>query len=92
MLEGDGRGRQPVVGPCRGAGGEGDPERAREQVAGLVGCAGAELVFTSGATEAAALALTGAGARNLAEVEHPCVLAWTDPVPAGGRVRAGGRG
>lgn len=34
-------------------------ERAREQVAGLLGCRAAEVVFTSGGTEADNLALTG---------------------------------
>jgi cysteine desulfurase len=36
-------------------------ERARAQVAAAFGAEGAEIVFTSGATEAAALALAGRG-------------------------------
>ena len=51
-------------------------ERARAQVAVALGAAGADVVFTSGATEAAALALAG---RDLAAsgVEHEAVAAWT---------------
>lgn len=54
-------------------------ERARDAVAQALGCAGERLVFTSGATEAAALALAG---RDLhcAAVEHDAVLAWARPV------------
>jgi cysteine desulfurase len=63
-------------------------ERARTQVAMAFGADGADIVFTSGATEGAALACTG---RDLAcaEVEHEAVLAWCDtllPVDADGRV------
>ncbi|SUZ32287.1 Cysteine desulfurase IscS [Roseibaca ekhonensis] len=52
-------------------------ERARAQVARALGAEGADIVFTSGATEAAALALAG---RDLsaAPVEHDAVRAWTD--------------
>ena len=50
-------------------------ERARAQVSAALGAEGADLVFTSGATEAAALALAG---RDLAcaGVEHDAVRAW----------------
>ncbi|WP_126978595.1 cysteine desulfurase family protein [Frigidibacter oleivorans] len=63
-------------------------ERARGQIATALGAEAADIVFTSGATEAAALACAG---RDLlsAEVEHEAVLAWTDPVlpvDADGRV------
>jgi cysteine desulfurase len=63
-------------------------ERARAQVAQAFGADGADIVFTSGATEGAALACAG---RDLAcaEVEHEAVLAWCDallPVDARGRV------
>ncbi len=53
-------------------------ERARAQVARALGAEGADVVFTSGATEAAAL---GAAGRGLlcAEVEHEAVLAWCAP-------------
>ena len=49
-------------------------ERARAQVAAALGAEGADIVFTSGATEAAALAMAG---RDLAmaAVEHDAVLA-----------------
>ncbi len=63
-------------------------ERARAQVAEAFGATAAEVVFTSGATEAAALACAG---RDLhaAAIEHPAVAAWCDrslPVDAAGRV------
>lgn len=50
-------------------------ERAREDVAAALGAEGADVIFTSGATESAALALQG---RDLvcAGVEHAAVLAW----------------
>ena len=53
-------------------------EKARQQVATALGADGAEIVFTSGATEAAALACSG---RTLvgSEIEHDAVLAWVDP-------------
>ena len=63
-------------------------ERARAQVAAALGAEGADIVFTSGATEAAALALAGRGL-HCADVEHEAVSAWcvTDlPVEAGGMV------
>ena len=50
-------------------------EDAREQVAGLVGCRAAEVVFTSGATEANNLALAGGwGCYFVSGVEHESVL------------------
>jgi cysteine desulfurase len=57
-------------------------DRAREAVARALGARPSEIVFTSGATEAAALAIRGAlgaapaGRRRLVvtAVEHPCVL------------------
>lgn len=50
-------------------------ERAREDVAAALGAEGADVIFTSGSTEAAALLLQG---RDLAcaPVEHAAVLAW----------------
>ena len=53
-------------------------ERARAQVAAAFGAEGADVVFTSSATEAAALALAG---RDLlsSEAEHDAVLSWTRP-------------
>jgi cysteine desulfurase len=51
--------------------------RAREQLAAAVGAAAGEIVFTSGATEAAALALAGRGLAGAA-VEHDCVAAWVE--------------
>jgi cysteine desulfurase len=64
-------------------------ERARAQVAAATGCLAGEVVFTSGATEAAALALAGRGLIGAA-VEHESVLAWIEPalpVDGEGRVR-----
>ncbi|WP_299815316.1 aminotransferase class V-fold PLP-dependent enzyme [uncultured Jannaschia sp.] len=63
-------------------------ERARAQVASAMGADGSDVVFLSGATEAAALAMSG---RDLATalVEHEAVAAWGDgtlPVGPDGRV------
>ncbi len=63
-------------------------ERARGQVAAALGAEGADVIFTSGATEAAALALAGRGLLG-APVEHDAVRAWVDealPVAADGAV------
>jgi cysteine desulfurase len=57
-------------------------ERAREQVAGLLGCQPAEIVFTSGGTESNNMAIRGAAAALKSRgnhiitsaVEHPAVL------------------
>ena len=54
-------------------------EAARLDLAEALGALGADLVFTSGATEAAALALSGRGLQGSA-VEHDAVLGWIDPV------------
>lgn len=54
-------------------------ERARAQIAAAVGAEASDIVFTSGATEAAALACAGQGLA-CAPVEHPAVMAWCDPV------------
>lgn len=53
-------------------------ERAREALAAALGAPAAGIVFTSGATEAAALALAGRGLAGAA-VEHDAVLAWVQP-------------
>jgi len=66
-------------------------EKARAQVAALVGCEQGEVVFTSGATEAAAI--IGSAARSFAasEIEHDCVRVWsnaahTRPIGRDGRL------
>ena len=64
-------------------------ERARAQVASALEADGADVIFTSGATEAAGLAC---GGRDLhgAEVEHDAVRAWVTcdlPVDTSGRVQ-----
>ncbi len=62
-------------------------DRARDSVAALIGAAAKEVVFTSGATEANAIALLGAvraaGARRAycTAVEHPSVLRTLLAVP-----------
>lgn len=68
-------------------------ERARAQVAALVGCLPTEIIFTSGATEAAAMALARFEGRvaGVAGIEHACVAAWMSrgtplPVDDQGRV------
>lgn len=63
-------------------------EKARAQVAAALGAEGADIVFTSGATEAAALACAGRGL-SCAAVEHEAVAAWCEavlPVDGQGRV------
>lgn len=50
-------------------------ERARAQVAVALGAQAADIVFVSGATEAAALAMAGRGLSTSA-VEHDAVRAW----------------
>jgi cysteine desulfurase len=50
-------------------------ERARAQIAAALGAEGCDIIFTSGATEAAALACAGRGL-VCAGVEHEAVLAW----------------
>ncbi|WP_136682044.1 cysteine desulfurase family protein [Falsirhodobacter xinxiangensis] len=60
-------------------------ERARAQVAAALGAEGADIVFVSGATEAAALACAGRGL-VCSDVEHEAVSAWCDvalPAPDG---------
>lgn len=63
-------------------------EKARAKLAAALGAEGADIVFTAGATEAAALACAGRGL-NCAAVEHEAVAAWCDvslPVDVLGRV------
>ncbi len=63
-------------------------ERSRGQIARALGAEGADIVFTSGATEAAALACAGRGLR-CAAVEHEAVSAWCETglaVDSDGRV------
>lgn len=63
-------------------------ERARGQIAAALGAEGADVVFTSGATEAAALACAGRGL-TCAGIEHEAVAAWCDvslPVDGNGAV------
>jgi cysteine desulfurase len=63
-------------------------ERARAQVSAALGADGADVIFTSGATEAAALICAGRSLKG-APVEHDAVLSWIDPVlpvDADGRV------
>jgi cysteine desulfurase len=62
-------------------------ERARAQVAEATGCLAGTVVFTSGATEAGAMALAGQGYVGSA-LEHPCVAGWIEPsLPVDGRGR-----
>ena len=63
-----------------GARAEAALEQARERLAGWLGCTAAEIVWTSGATEAANAVLHHAvlaGAEDvwISAIEHPCVLA-----------------
>ena len=64
-------------------------EKARAQVAEAFGAQASDIVFTSGATEAAALALAGRGLHG-SGIEHDAVRAWVAqdlPVDGQGRVR-----
>nr|WP_275411559.1 cysteine desulfurase family protein [Shimia biformata] len=54
-------------------------EKARAEVASAFGADGADVIFTSGATEAAALALQGRGVQG-AGIEHDAVRAWVEEV------------
>lgn len=63
-------------------------ERARAQVASAFGADGADVIFTSGATESAALACAGRGLHG-GDIEHDAVGAWIEadlPVDRAGRV------
>ncbi len=62
-------------------------EKARGQIAAALGAEGADIVFTSGATEAAALACVGRGL-VCADIEHDAVAAWCE---AGLAVDAAGK-
>jgi cysteine desulfurase len=62
-------------------------EKSRAKIATALGADGADIVFTSGATEAASLACGGRGL-VCAQVEHDAVMAWCEaalPVDAQGR-------
>ncbi len=64
-------------------------ERARTQVAALAGCDPEQVIFTSGATEAAALAARNLGPLSGGAIEHDCVaahLSRTLPLRADGAV------
>lgn len=52
-------------------------QKARKQVAAAFGADGADVVFTSSATEAAALALAGQGIA-CSDLEHDAVLSWCE--------------
>lgn len=59
-------------------------ERARAQVSAAIGADGADVIFTSGATEAAALACAGRGLHGAA-LEHDAVRSWiTEDLPVNG--------
>ncbi|MCA8879056.1 MAG: aminotransferase class V-fold PLP-dependent enzyme [Rhodobacteraceae bacterium] len=58
--------------------------KARAQVAEAFGALGSDVIFTSGATEAAALALAGRALHGAA-IEHDAVHAWTTADLAVGR-------
>ncbi|WP_151719613.1 cysteine desulfurase family protein [Gemmobacter serpentinus] len=63
-------------------------EKARGQLAAALGADGADIVFTSGATEGAALAAAGQGL-HCGDIEHEAVSVWCAPdlrVDAAGQV------
>ena len=53
-------------------------EQCRADLAEVLGAAGADIVFTSGATEASALVMAGRGYVG-SGLEHSAVAAWIDP-------------
>lgn len=53
-------------------------EQARSQVAALVGCERNEIVFSSGATEAAAQTIPEFATVTTSAVEHDCVEVWSN--------------
>lgn len=62
-------------------------ETSRARIAAALGAEGSDIVFTSGATEAASLACAGRGL-VCAGVEHDAVLAWCEPsLPVDGQGR-----
>lgn len=66
-------------------------EKARADVAAAFGADGADVIFTSGATEAAALAMRGRGL-IAGDIEHEAVAAWAQvelDVDTRGRVAVG---
>ena len=70
-------------------------DRARRQVAALIGAKADEIVFTSGGTEADNLAVFGAAASGhvvTTTIEHPAVMAACDQLHSVTRVPADGRG
>ena len=70
-------------------------EDARDQVAALIGAAPSEIVFTSGGSEANALALGGTGRRRVlvSAIEHDSVLATADALdPEPARIPSTGEG
>lgn len=82
LLEADGLGNASSVTHLFGRRVAGRIERAREQVASLIGAAPGEIIFTSGATESNNLAVLGAARANAhrgrhlvsARTEHKAVL------------------
>ena len=52
-------------------------EHARAQVAALVGAEPQNVIFTSGATEAAALAAPASGTMLASAAEHDAIMSWT---------------
>ncbi len=74
---------------AEGRAAKGVVEAARAQVSAAFGADGADVIFLSGATEAAALACVGRKLQGAA-IEHDAVAAWIDPVlpvDRDGRVR-----
>jgi cysteine desulfurase len=86
MLEWLGRAGNPSSAHREGARARGAVEVARGEVAALIGASPAEIVFTSGATEANNLALRGvSGGLVTTAIEHASVLDTAHALAADGR-------
>jgi cysteine desulfurase len=86
MLPWLGRAGNPSSAHREGARARGAVEAARAEVAALIGASPAEVVFTSGATEANNLALRGVpGALVTTAIEHASVLETAHALAADGR-------
>ena len=77
---------------AEGRAAKGIVETARGQVADLVGCEPSEVVFTSGATEAATSFIKASDQVMFPETAHDCILSNVGDVPPNFRMGSDGKG